>query len=89
MDKRNKLDMVYAINKDDRYVNYASRNAHLFKDKPDIKTNMRKYHKVSDHNFHIKRFHHCFYCENGSEAVADDMLSLSDSEIEERLAKKG
>ena len=88
MDKRKDMDMTYVLDQEDRYVNYATRNAHLFKDNPDIKTNMRKYHKVSDHNFHITRYHHCFYCEGGSKPVADDLLSLPDSEIEERLAKK-
>ena len=88
MDKRNDLTMVYAEN-EYNHGNYAVRTAYLFKDKPDIKTNMRKYHKVSDHNFHISRFRHCFYCENGSEPVVDCMLELSDSEIAERLAKKG
>ena len=88
MDKRNDMDMTYALDRENRYMNYATRNAHLFKDKPDIKTNMRKYHKVSDHDFHISRFRHCFYCEAGSEPVVDCMLELSDSEIEERLAKK-
>jgi len=30
-----------------------------------------KYHKVSQHNFHIKRYKRCLYCALGSEAVID------------------
>ena len=35
---------------------------------------VRVMHKVEDHNYHIRRFGRCPYCEAGSEPVPKDLI---------------
>jgi len=38
------------------------------------KNNIPKYHSLEEHNWHIKRYKHCLYCEQGSEPAPKVML---------------
>lgn len=50
----------------------------------DLANNTPKYHSLNTHNWHIKRYGKCMYCELGSKAVpqaAINSLEIMDARI--------